>query len=61
MHGFAFNINSDLNYFSNIIPCGISDKTVTSLEKELGRTIDMQEVQEKVKKHLQELFEMTLV
>ena len=61
MHGFAFNINSDLNYFSNIIPCGISDKTVTSLEKELGRTIDMQEVQEKVKKHLQELFQMTLV
>ena len=50
MHGFAFNVNSDLNYFSNIIPCGISDKTVTSLEKELGRAIDMQEVQEKVKK-----------
>ena len=61
MHGFAFNVNSDLNYFSNIIPCGISDKTVTSLEKELGRAIDMQEVQEKVKKHLQELFEMRLV
>ena len=61
MHGFAFNVNSDLNYFSNIIPCGISDKTVTSLEKELGRAIDMQEVQEKVKTHLQELFEMTLV
>ena len=61
MHGFAFNVNSDLNYFSNIIPCGISDKAVTSLEKELGQTIDMQEVQEKVKKHLQELFEMTLV
>ena len=61
MHGFAFNVNSDLNYFSNIIPCGISDKAVTSLEKELGRTIDMQEVQEKVKKHLQELFEMTLI
>tara|TARA_B000000565_G_C23520538_1_gene275608 strand:- start:362 stop:547 length:186 start_codon:yes stop_codon:yes gene_type:complete len=61
MHGFAFNINSDLNYFSNIIPCGISDKAVTSLKKELGRTIDMHEIQEKVKKHLQELFEMTLV
>ena len=59
MHGFAFNVNSDLNYFTNIIPCGITDKAVTSLEKELGRTIDMQEVQEKVKKHLQELFEMT--
>ena len=61
MHGFAFNVNSDLNYFSNIIPCGISDKSVTSLKKELGHSIDMQEVQEKVKKHLQELFEMTLV
>ena len=61
MHGFAFNVNSDLNYFSNIIPCGITDKAVTSLEKEMGRAIYMQEVQEKVKKHLQELFEMTLV
>ena len=61
MHGFAFNVNSDLNYFSNIIPCGINDKAVTSLEKELGRVIDMQEVQEKVKKHLEELFEMTLI
>ena len=61
MHGFAFNVNSDLNYFSNIVPCGISDKAVTSLEKELGQAIDMQEIQEKVKKHLQELFEMTLV
>ena len=61
MHGFAFNVNSDLNYFSNIIPCGITDKAVTSLEKELGRAIAMQEVQEKVKKHLQELFEMTLI
>ena len=61
MHGFAFNVNSDLNYFSNIIPCGISDKSVTSLEKEMGQTIEMQEIQEKVKNHLQELFEMTLV
>ena len=61
MHGFAFNVNSDLNYFSNIIPCGISDKSVTSLKKEMGQTIDMQEIQEKVKNHLQELFKMTLV
>ena len=61
MHGFAFNVNSDLNYFTNIIPCGITDKAVTSLEKELGQAIAMQEVQEKVKKHLQELFEMTLI
>ena len=41
MHGFAFNVNSDLNYFANIIPCGISDKAVTSLQNELGRPIDM--------------------
>ena len=60
MHGFAFNVNSDLDYFSNIIPCGISDKTVTTLQHELGRKIDMTEVQEKVKKHLEELFEMKL-
>lgn len=60
MHGFAFNVNSDLDYFSNIIPCGISDKTVTTLQHELDRKIDMTEVQEKVKKHLEELFEMKL-
>lgn len=61
MHGFAFNVNSDLDYFTNIIPCGITDKAVTSLDKELGRTVDMKEVQEKMKKHLAELFEMELV
>ena len=61
MHGFAFNVNSDLNYFSNIIPCGIKDKAVTSLEKELGKHVDMTEVQEKVKFHLSHLFEMRLL
>jgi len=61
MHGFAFNVNSDLDYFSNIIPCGITDKAVTSLQKELGRWVDMAEVQEKIKKHLSVLFEMELV
>ena len=61
MHGFAFNVNSDLDYFSNIIPCGITDKAVTSLHKELGRVVDMAEVQEKMKKHLAVLFEMELV
>ena len=61
MHGFAFNVNSDLDYFSNIIPCGITDKAVTSLHKELGREVDMAEVQEKLKKHLAVLFEMELV
>ncbi len=57
MHGLAFNVNSDLNYFKNIIPCGIDDKDVTSMERELGRKVDMDEVKEKLKIHLAELFE----
>lgn len=61
MHGFAFNINPDLNYFQNIIPCGIDDKAVTSLSKELGKEVSMVEVKEKVKNHLVNLFEMELV
>lgn len=61
MHGFAFNINSDLSYFDSIIPCGIDDKAVTSLQKELGREIDLQEVKEKMKKHIAQLFDMHLV
>lgn len=61
MHGFAFNINSDLNYFSNIIPCGIDDKAVTSLQKELGKEISLEDVKEKMKKHLSTLFEMELI
>ena len=61
MHGFAFNINSDLTYFGNIIPCGIADKNVTSLEKELEREVDFEEVKNKVKTHLIELFEMEVI
>lgn len=61
MHGFALNINSDLNYFSNIIPCGIDDKAVTSLQKELGEEISLEDVKEKMKKHLSTLFEMELI
>ncbi len=61
MHGFALNVNSDLSYFKNIIPCGIDDKQVTSLQKELGKKMDMDEVKSKVKKHLAILFEMDLV
>jgi lipoyl(octanoyl) transferase len=58
MHGFAFNINTNLDYFSNIIPCGISDKAVTSLQKELGRSIDTEEVKTRLLKHFKELFEV---
>lgn len=61
MHGWGFNVNSDLNYFNNIIPCGITDKKVTSLKAELGRTVDMQEIKEKLKKNFSVLFEAEII
>lgn len=60
MHGFAFNVNTDLSYFSFIIPCGISNKQVTSLEKELGRKVDMDEAKEKVKRNFEKVFGVEL-
>lgn len=57
MHGFALNVNADLGYFDNIIPCGIKGKAVTSLHVELGRPIDENEVKEKIRTHFSELFE----
>lgn len=56
MHGFAFNVNPDLSLFKGIIPCGIQDKDVTSLEKELNKKIDMNEVKELILKHFAEVF-----
>lgn len=61
MHGFAFNVNTDLSYFENIVPCGIENKQVTSLEKELGRKVDMNEVKEKVKRNFETVFDATIV
>lgn len=61
MHGLALNINTDLSYFNHIVPCGISDKQVTSIAKELGRTIPAEEVKEKLKKHLAAQFAFTYV
>jgi lipoyl(octanoyl) transferase len=56
MHGFAFNVNTDLQYFDGIIPCGIKNKQVTSLYRELGRVVDLGEVKEKIKTHFEEVF-----
>lgn len=61
MHGWAFNVNTDMNYFNYIVPCGIADKAVTSLEKELGRTLDMEEVKEKVRRNFERIFGVKLV
>jgi lipoyl(octanoyl) transferase len=60
MHGFAFNVNTDLNYFKNIVPCGIDDKDVTSMQRELGRSLDMDEVKEKLRQHIATLFFMEI-
>ena len=56
MHGFAFNVNTDLSFFTGIIPCGITDKHVTSLKKELGRELDIDEVKEKTLKNFIDVF-----
>ncbi|MCL7754498.1 lipoyl(octanoyl) transferase LipB [Polaribacter sp. Z022] len=58
MHGFALNANVNLGYFDNIIPCGIKGKAVTSMEAELNRKVDLEEVKGKILKHFKTLFEV---
>ena len=60
MHGFAFNVNTDLSYFNHIIPCGIQNKQVTSLQKELGIEVNLEEVKQKVKKNFAVCFDAEL-
>lgn len=61
MHGFALNVNVNLGYFDNIIPCGIKGKAVTSMEVELNKKIPMEEVQGKILKHFSEMFEVEFI
>ncbi|WP_448700804.1 lipoyl(octanoyl) transferase LipB [Mucilaginibacter sp. AW1-3] len=58
MHGLAFNVNTDLNYFKNIVPCGIDDKAVTSMEAELGKQLNINEVKKNLLHHISVLFDM---
>ncbi|CCG98656.1 lipoate-protein ligase B [Fibrella aestuarina BUZ 2] len=60
MHGFALNVNTDLRYFDHIVPCGIADKAVTSMQQELGYVVPLPDVAERVQTHLIELFEMKM-
>ena len=61
MHGFAFNVNTDLAYFDYIVPCGLQGKGVTSLKAELKKEISLKEVKEKLAKHFQNLFEAEFI
>ncbi len=61
MHGFAFNVNTDLDYFKNIVPCGIDDKDVTSMQRELSYNLNIEEVKHRLKNHIADLFNMKLV
>jgi len=61
MHGLAFNVNTNLDYFKNIVPCGIDDKDVTSIQRELGHEVDINRVKKILKHHISVLFNMEMV
>ena len=64
LHGFALNVNTDMRYFEYIIPCGIKDKQVTSLKRELERELtseEMEDIKAKIRKHFTEVFEAELI
>lgn len=60
MHGFALNVNPDLSYFDNIVPCGIANKSVTSLQRETGLTLDMEQVKQKLLTHFEGVFDIAI-
>lgn len=60
MHGFALNVNNDLSYFNFIVPCGINNKQVTSMQKELGKKVNKEEVKSRLKHHFSNLFDASL-
>lgn len=60
MHGFALNVNTDLRYFNNIVPCGIDDKAVTSLQKLTGREINPEEVKKRIVSHFENVFDVSI-
>ncbi|SHK61350.1 lipoyl(octanoyl) transferase LipB [Epilithonimonas mollis] len=61
IHGFALNVNTDMKYFEYIIPCGITDKQVTSLKRELEREVDMEEIKVKIRRHFADVFDCELI
>ena len=61
MHGLAFNVNTDLSYFNHIIPCGIDDKAVTSLQQEIGKPVEMELIKVIMKEKIFSLFEMSII